>query len=76
MVARRPVYGPYYKALKYDIEKTKEMGFNMIRKHVKVEPAKWYNNCDQLGMLVWRDMPSGDLGARWNNRPGMEEKAI
>jgi beta-galactosidase/beta-glucuronidase len=59
-------------ALRFDIEKTKEMGFNMIRKHVKVEPARWYNYCDKLGMLVWQDMPSGDLGARWNNRPGIE----
>jgi len=48
------------------------MGFNMIRKHIKVEPARWYYYCDKIGMLVWQDMPSGDLGARWNNRPGME----
>ncbi|SDK22470.1 Glycosyl hydrolases family 2, TIM barrel domain [Catalinimonas alkaloidigena] len=59
-------------ALKFDIEKTKEMGFNMIRKHVKVEPARWYYYCDQMGMLVWQDMPSGDLGARWGNHPGIE----
>jgi beta-galactosidase/beta-glucuronidase len=63
---------PTDEALKFDIEKTKEMGFNMIRKHVKLEPARWYNYCDKLGMLVWQDMPSGDLGARWNNRPGIE----
>ncbi len=63
---------PTDEALKFDIEKTKEMGFNMIRKHVKVEPARWYNYCDKLGMLVWQDMPSGDLGAKWNNRPGIE----
>ncbi len=48
------------------------MGFNMIRKHVKVEPARWYCHCDQLGMLVWQDMPSGDLGARWEPRPAVE----
>ncbi|HSU51499.1 MAG TPA: glycoside hydrolase family 2 TIM barrel-domain containing protein, partial [Segetibacter sp.] len=59
-------------ALKYDIVKTKEFGFNMIRKHVKTEPARWYTYCDQLGMLVWQDMPSGDLGARWESRPGVE----
>jgi len=63
---------PTDEALKYDIEKTKGMGFNTIRKHVKVEPARWYNYCDKLGMLVWQDMPSGDLGARWDSRPGVE----
>ena len=59
-------------ALVYDIDQTKTMGFNTIRKHVKVEPAQWYYHCDKTGMLVWQDMPSGDLGARWNSRPGME----
>ncbi|QCR23031.1 glycoside hydrolase family 2 protein [Pontibacter sp. SGAir0037] len=63
---------PTEEALLFDIEKTKEMGFNMIRKHVKVEPARWYNHCDKMGMLVWQDMPSGDLGARWGNHPGIE----
>jgi hypothetical protein len=48
-------------ALKYDIEMTKQLGFNMIRKHVKVEPARWYYWCDKLGVLVWQDMPSGDV---------------
>jgi len=62
---------PTDEALKFDIVKTKEMGFNMIRKHVKVEPARWYNYCDQLGMLVWQDMPSGDLGNHWESRPGI-----
>jgi len=47
-------------ALKYDIEITKKLGFNMCRKHVKVEPARWYYWCDKLGLLVWQDMPSGD----------------
>ncbi|NMD02054.1 MAG: beta-galactosidase, partial [Bacteroidales bacterium] len=64
---------PGDEALYSDIRKTKEMGFNMIRKHVKVEPARWYYHCDREGMLVWQDMPRGDLGGnRWNNRPGME----
>ena len=63
---------PTDEALLFDIQKTKEMGFNMIRKHVKVEPARWYHDCDSLGMLVWQDMPSGDLGAHWNMRPGIE----
>lgn len=63
---------PTDEALKFDVVQTKEMGFNMIRKHVKVEPARWYYHCDQLGMLVWQDMPSGDLGARWEPRPAVE----
>lgn len=62
-------------ALKFDIEKTKEMGFNMIRKHIKVEPARWYYYCDVLGMMVWQDMPSGDLGNRWEPRPGVLGRA-
>lgn len=66
---------PTDEALKFDIEKTKEMGFNMIRKHIKVEPARWYNYCDKLGMLVWQDMPSGDLGNHWENRPGVIDRA-
>lgn len=63
---------PTEAALLFDIEKTKEMGFNMIRKHVKVEPARWYYHTDRLGMLVWQDMPSGDMGNRWNMRPGVD----
>lgn len=62
---------PTDEALLFDIVKTKEMGFNMIRKHVKVEPARWYYQCDKLGMLVWQDMPSGDLGNHWEQRPGI-----
>ncbi|MBR5703660.1 MAG: beta-galactosidase [Bacteroidales bacterium] len=49
---------PTDEALRFDIERTKEFGFNMIRKHVKVEPDRWYFHCDQLGILVWQDMPS------------------
>lgn len=56
---------PTDEALKYDIIKTKELGFNMIRKHVKVEPARWYTHCDELGILVWQDMPSGDAQPIW-----------
>ncbi len=55
---------PTDEALRFDIETQKRMGFNTIRKHVKVEPARWYYDCDRLGMLVWQDMPSGD-----NNTP-------
>ncbi|HEV7226403.1 MAG TPA: glycoside hydrolase family 2 TIM barrel-domain containing protein [Pirellulales bacterium] len=51
---------PTDEALRYDVEITKRLGFNMCRKHVKVEPARWYYWCDKLGLLVWQDMPSGD----------------
>lgn len=56
---------PTDEALKFDIVKTKDFGFNLIRKHVKVEPARWYYHCDRLGILVWQDMPSGDEGPEW-----------
>ncbi len=49
---------PTDEALRSDIETTKKLGFNLIRKHVKVEPARWYYWADKLGMLVWQDMPS------------------
>ena len=49
---------PTDEALKFDIQRTKDLGFNSIRKHVKVEPARWYTHCDRLGMVVWQDMPS------------------
>jgi len=51
---------PTDEALKYDIEITKEMGFNMTRKHIKVEPQRWYYWADKLGLLVWQDMPSAN----------------
>lgn len=56
---------PTEAALRYDIEQTLAMGFNLIRKHVKVEPARWYAHCDSLGVLVWQDMPSGDREGPW-----------
>ena len=51
-------------AMVYDVMTMKSLGFNMLRKHIKVEPARWYYHCDRLGMLVWQDMPSG--GSRQN----------
>ena len=50
---------PTDEAMVYDIVKMKELGFNMLRKHIKVEPARWYYYCDKYGMLVWQDMISG-----------------
>ncbi len=50
---------PTDEALRFDIEFAKSLGFTMIRKHVKVEPARWYYHCDRLGMIVWQDMPNG-----------------
>ncbi|MEJ5944441.1 LamG-like jellyroll fold domain-containing protein [Pseudokineococcus basanitobsidens] len=49
---------PTDEALRFDIEQTKKYGFNTIRKHIKVEPARWYYWADRLGMMVWQDMPS------------------
>jgi beta-galactosidase/beta-glucuronidase len=52
---------PTDEALLSDIQLTKALGYNMIRKHVKVEPERWYYHCDREGILVWQDMPSGDM---------------
>lgn len=66
---------PTEEAMVYDIKKTKDMGFNMIRKHMKVEPARWYTACDKLGILVWQDMPMGDIqhGPDWQNHEYYQE---
>lgn len=55
---------PSDEALKYDIVKLKEMGYNTIRKHVKIEPERFYYHCDKVGMIVWQDMPNG--GGEYN----------
>lgn len=52
---------PNEAAMIFDIKAAKELGCNMIRKHVKVEPARWYYHCDRLGMIVWQDMPNGGI---------------
>lgn len=56
---------PSYDAMVFDLQKTKDLGFNMIRKHIKVEPATWYTYCDRNGIIVWQDMPSGDKNPAW-----------
>ena len=73
---------PSDEALLYDIRTCKALGFNMLRKHIKIEPLRWYYHCDREGMLVWQDMPSGGssysfgvigilpfLGVRLNDGP-------
>lgn len=50
---------PTDEAMIYDIATMKRLGFNMLRKHIKVEPDRWYYHCDRLGMIVWQDMVSG-----------------
>lgn len=50
---------PTDEAMIYDIQTMKDMGFNMLRKHIKIEPLRWYYHCDRIGMLVWQDMISG-----------------
>lgn len=60
---------PTDEALRYDIEVTKALGFNMLRKHVKVEPQRFYYWCDKMGILVWQDMPNG------GNKPEKVERS-
>ena len=67
---------PTDEALKYDIIKTKDFGYNMIRKHVKVEPARWYTHCDRLGILVWQDMPNGDNSPHWEMHRYFDGKEV
>ena len=55
---------PSDEAFIYDIELVKKLGFNMIRKHIKIEPLRWYYHCDRLGMIVWQDMVNG--GTKYN----------
>jgi len=59
-------------ALKYDLKMVKAMGFNMLRKHIKIEPARFYYHCDQMGMLVWQDMPSRSVGGEGPGVPGFD----
>jgi hypothetical protein len=52
---------PTDEALRFDLDYCKRLGFNMVRKHIKVEPLRWYAYCDQIGLIVWQDMPNGGL---------------
>ncbi|MBR1747026.1 MAG: glycoside hydrolase family 2 [Clostridia bacterium] len=61
-------------AMIYDIQKMKDMGFNMLRKHIKIEPLRWYYHCDRIGMLVWQDMING--GGIYSNFPIMIRPAF
>ncbi|AXB44540.1 glycoside hydrolase family 2 protein [Amycolatopsis albispora] len=65
---------PTDEALRFDLEKTKELGFNFVRKHAKVEPARWYHWADHLGLLVWQDMPS--LPVLLDNPPGPQAPPV
>ena len=62
---------PSEEAMVFDLVETKALGFNSIRKHIKVEPDRWYYACDRLGIVVWQDMPAGDMDLRkgyWTGR--------
>lgn len=58
---------PCDEALAFDLNKIKEFGFNMVRKHVKTEPARWYYHCDRLGLLVWQDIPNATTNTNRND---------
>ena len=70
---------PSEAAMRFDLEQIKALGCNMLRKHVKVEPARYYYDCDRLGLIVWQDMPNGakpvgDLPSLWANLFGARRK--
>src|SRR2546421_10710628 len=65
---------PTHDAMVYDLAMTKKLGFNMIRKHVKVEPATWYEWCDRNGILVWQDMPSMFPSKQQHQDPSVHEQ--
>ncbi|MFF5992256.1 glycoside hydrolase family 2 protein [Prauserella flavalba] len=65
---------PTDEALRFDLEQTKALGFNTVRKHVKVEPARWYHWADRLGLLVWQDIPS--LPVVLDNPPGPQAPPV
>ncbi|MCR4660809.1 MAG: glycoside hydrolase family 2 [Clostridia bacterium] len=65
---------PSDEAMIYDIQTMKDMGFNMLRKHIKIEPLRWYYHCDRIGMLVWQDMING--GGIYGSNPIMVKPAL
>jgi hypothetical protein len=67
---------PSDEAMLYDIEFLKSAGFNMIRKHIKIEPRRYYYHCDRLGMLVWQDQVSAGRGPPWTRMAPNPEDAV
>jgi Glycosyl hydrolases family 2, sugar binding domain/Glycosyl hydrolases family 2, TIM barrel domain/Glycosyl hydrolases family 2 len=67
---------PSDEAMAYDLKVLKQLGMNMLRKHIKVEPARYYYHCDALGLVVWQDMPSGGIPSRQQHiRPNAKDDA-
>ncbi|MDD6888763.1 MAG: glycoside hydrolase family 2 TIM barrel-domain containing protein [Bacteroidales bacterium] len=69
---------PTEDAMLYDIHTMKKLGFNMVRKHIKVEPDRWYYLCDREGLLVWQDLPAGSLPKEYENvaKSNFKDEAI
>ncbi|MEQ8789953.1 MAG: glycoside hydrolase family 2 TIM barrel-domain containing protein [Pirellulaceae bacterium] len=67
---------PSDEAMRFDIEWLKQAGFNMIRKHIKVEPRRYYYHCDRLGMLLWQDQVSGGEKPKWTRLQADPEDAV
>lgn len=65
---------PTDEAIQFDLKQTKAFGYNLLRKHTKVEPERWYYYCDKMGILVWQDMPTGDMGPLPRNDDGEVER--
>nr|WSW70712.1 PA14 domain-containing protein [Streptomyces sp. NBC_00995] len=66
---------PSDSALLFDLKAQKELGFNSVRKHIKVEPARWYYHADQLGLLVWQDFVSGNLTGEKGHKAFLDQGA-
>ncbi|MFJ8447882.1 LamG-like jellyroll fold domain-containing protein [[Kitasatospora] papulosa] len=66
---------PSDKALVFDLKAQKDLGFNSVRKHIKVEPARWYYHADQLGLLVWQDFVSGNITGEKGQKAFLDQGA-